>query len=62
MKGVTEEEAQLKINRYEVLVSEDGTFEETIDLHEGLNVLEIEATKKYKPTQIVKRHILVINQ
>ena len=60
VKGVTEPEVEVTINRFSIMVDEEGVFEETITLQNGLNILEIEATKKYRPTQTIKRHILVI--
>ena len=57
--GMTEPEVVVYINRFPVTVEEDGSFQETITLQKGLNILEIEATKKYRPTQSIERHILV---
>ena len=59
--GQTEPEVQLRINRLLVTVEEDGSFEETVTLKQGLNILEIEATKRYRPPQTLTRHILVID-
>lgn len=61
VKGVTEAEVEVSINQFPVTVDENGIFEEVITLQDGLNVLEIAATKKYRPTQTIKRHILLTN-
>jgi cytoskeletal protein RodZ len=59
--GKTEPEVQIKINNFLVTVDEDGSFQEEINLTNGLNILEIEASKKYRPVQTTLRHILLIN-
>lgn len=61
VSGKTEPEVAVMINQYQVTVNEDGSFEEVVTLQRGLNVLEIEAAKKNRPTQSTIRHILVID-
>lgn len=61
VKGITEPEVEVLINQFPVTVDENGIFEEIVTLQNGLNILEIAATKKYRPTHTIKRHILLTN-
>ncbi len=59
VEGSTDTEAVVTINDQEVHVENDGYFSKQINLQTGLNILEITATKKYKPENTLKRHIIV---
>lgn len=57
--GLTETEAEVRINGEIVLNNNNGYFEQNINLKKGLNTLVIRAKKKYSREQIVNRQILV---
>lgn len=57
--GLTDSNATITINDQEVQTSGDGTFDEQIDLHQGLNVLNISAIKKHSSARVVTRQVLV---
>ncbi len=61
VEGQTEKEAQLTVNGQPVMVNDQGQFEATIDLSQGLNTIAIVATKKHGKTTTVTRHIVVRN-
>lgn len=59
VEGQAQEGAQVKINDMDVLLSQERTFEMTIALERGLNVIVIESTKRYsKPTTEYRRVVL----
>ncbi|MFA6307526.1 MAG: helix-turn-helix domain-containing protein [Patescibacteria group bacterium] len=58
IKGQTKPEAQLTINNELVLLDEDGKFEQTINLINGLNNLEISVKKKHSKIKTVEVIIL----
>ncbi len=51
VKGITEPEAEVRINGQRVPMLE-GRFEEVVDLQRGLNTITIRAKKKYSKPQI----------
>lgn len=57
--GVTEKESKVLINGQEVSENQDGHFQATIDLREGINVLKISAEKKHSKANIVYKNIKV---
>lgn len=57
--GTTEPNAFVRINSESIHVAEDGGFEKFIDLQEGLNLIRIEASKKYSRVRVELRHVLV---
>lgn len=57
--GETEKETHLTVNGQDIMVSEQGKFETTIDLKSGLNTITIEATKKHGKTTTMTRHVVV---
>lgn len=59
VSGKTEPEVALSINDQTILSDAEGNFEETIALQPGLNVIEIEAKKKYSRENKVYRRIIV---
>lgn len=58
IKGQTRAEVQLTINNELVLLDENGSFSQTINLINGLNNLEISAKKKHSKTKIIEIAIL----
>ncbi len=59
IKGITEPEAEVSINGETVLTNNDGSFARTVNLKNGLNVVDIIAQKRYSQKYIIKRQILV---
>ena len=58
--GKTEPEVDVKINEQDVLVNEDGEFEEQINLKEGINLIVVTATKSNNSqTKAVLRVVVV---
>lgn len=58
VQGITEKGAHLKINGEDVLIAQDGTFAKEIALERGLNILQIEGSKRY--SHLVKTYRRVI--
>jgi len=57
--GHAEDGAAVKVNGVDVLLSVDGSFEIDIALERGLNVIEIESTKRYsRPAMEYRRVVL----
>ncbi|MEK7637179.1 MAG: helix-turn-helix domain-containing protein [Patescibacteria group bacterium] len=59
ISGTTDPNATVTINDQDVQTSGDGRFNESIDLHIGLNALKISAIKKHSRPRTVIRNILV---
>ncbi len=59
VKGWTDPNATVTINDQDVQTSGDGKFNESIDLHLGLNTLKISAIKKHSSARIITRQVLV---
>lgn len=59
IQGKTNESAQVSINKQNILLKADGSFEEIITLRKGLNLIIVTAAKKHGLTKKVIRHILV---
>lgn len=57
--GETEREATITINGQAIPIDNEGRFEKSVLLEEGLNTLEVVAGKKYRPATTVTRHVLV---
>ncbi|MFC1788022.1 helix-turn-helix domain-containing protein [Patescibacteria group bacterium] len=52
-------DVKVQINGTEVLLSKDGTFENEVALKRGLNIISIEARRRYsKPMKIYRRVVL----
>ena len=62
IEGQTETEATITINDQEIPIDNEGKFSKSVSLEEGLNTLEITASKKYRPETTSIRHILVTNE
>ncbi|PIY96397.1 MAG: hypothetical protein COY66_04220 [Candidatus Kerfeldbacteria bacterium CG_4_10_14_0_8_um_filter_42_10] len=59
ISGMTEKESKVLINGEEISQNQDGYFQATIDLKEGINVLKISAEKKLSKETIVYKYIKV---
>ncbi|MFH1946662.1 MAG: helix-turn-helix domain-containing protein [Candidatus Magasanikbacteria bacterium] len=59
VQGETNKEVRVSLNGKEISTSEDGMFEEIVDLSEGVNVLVIEAKKKHGKTTREERHVIL---
>ena len=59
VQGTTEPNAFVLINSESIHVAEDGVFEKLINLQEGLNLIRIEAAKKFSRVHVELRHVLV---
>ena len=52
------EEARIKVNGETVLPSKDGTFEATIMLERGLNIIAVEGKKRYSRPATIYRMVV----
>ncbi len=59
IRGTTDSDATVTINDQDVQTTSKGIFTEQVDLHEGLNTLNISAIKKHSSARVVTRRILV---
>ncbi|USN53488.1 MAG: helix-turn-helix domain-containing protein [Candidatus Nomurabacteria bacterium] len=57
--GMTEAESEVTINGQRVLIDTEGRFSELIDLHEGLNTIQVVAKKKRSQASTITRQVLV---
>ena len=57
--GVTEQEAILSINGQQVLIDEQGRFNELIDLQTGVNIIEVTAKKRHGEQTTIYRQVVV---
>lgn len=55
---VENDEVQVSINGKEVVVNEDQTFSLTLDLTRGLNVITIEAKRRYSRPAVIYRRVV----
>ncbi|MBI1908316.1 helix-turn-helix domain-containing protein [Candidatus Uhrbacteria bacterium] len=55
---VVKGEATLAINGEAVIVNADNTFETTIDLERGLNVITVEAKRRYSRSAVIYRRVV----
>lgn len=51
-------EVQVKINGHDVVVNDDHTFSATLDLVRGLNVITVEAKRRYSHPAIIYRRVV----
>lgn len=61
VKGATEPHASVTINNQTVLTTSSGTFESTIDLEQGVNIITISAAKKYSKPNTIYRSVIFQN-
>lgn len=59
VKGKTDKEAQVFINGKEVMNNEQGEFQETVSLEEGVNEIQISAKKKHGKLTNETRYVMV---
>lgn len=57
--GQTDQEVRIHVNGTPVLTDPTGRFEMRITLTRGLNIIEIEARKKYGKPQIVRKRVFL---
>jgi len=55
---VESKEVQVKINGTDVVVKDDNTFSTTLDLVRGLNVVTVEAKRRYSKSAIIYRRVV----
>jgi len=58
VRGKTQQEARLTINGEPIMIGYDGTFEQSVVLSEGLNVITVGASKKYSKERTEERRVL----
>lgn len=58
VEGRTEKETPLFINGVEVMLSGDGAFREELGLQKGVNIIKIEAAKKYGGKSVIFKKVL----
>ncbi|MFA5946295.1 MAG: helix-turn-helix domain-containing protein [Patescibacteria group bacterium] len=56
---VTDKEVQVKINGKDVVVRDDDSFATTLDLSNGLNVITVEAKRRYSHTATILRRVVL---
>lgn len=59
IKGATEIEAEVMINKKSILIDKNGNFSEIVNLANGLNTITISARKKYSKENLIIKKILV---
>jgi transcriptional regulator with XRE-family HTH domain len=55
---VLDDDVTLKVNGDDVIVNDDKSFETTVDLSRGLNIIRIEAVRRYSRTAVVYRRVV----
>lgn len=58
VRGEVKGEATLVINGEQVIVNADYTFETTIDLERGLNIITVEAKRRYSRSAVIYRRVV----
>lgn len=59
LTGETEPEVELTVNQEGVLIETDGTFNETLNLPEGVSILRVAAKKKHSKEQEVYIKVVI---
>lgn len=59
ISGQTEQEVQVRVNGATVLTDPTGRFSTQVTLTRGLNIIEIEARKKYGKPTVVRRSVFL---
>jgi len=62
IQGITDKECHLEANGQEIKVDENGQFNTTILLSDGVNTLTLSTTKKHGKTTTLVRHVVVNNR
>ncbi|MCR4311787.1 MAG: helix-turn-helix domain-containing protein [Candidatus Uhrbacteria bacterium] len=55
---VLEDDVTLRVNGEEVVISDENNFVTTVDLSRGLNVITIEAERRYSRTAVIYRRVV----
>lgn len=55
---VLDDDVTLRINGDEIVISNDDRFESTVDLSRGLNIITIEAERRYSRTAVIYRRVV----
>jgi len=58
VSGQAEEQVELWINGAQVILDKEGYFSTVVDLERGLNIIKIEATKRYSKTAELYRTVV----
>ena len=58
IEGIVEREASVFVNGEQIAVHEDRTFSYTVDLEKGLNIIQIEAERRYSRRAILERTVV----
>ncbi|MFA6131284.1 MAG: helix-turn-helix domain-containing protein [Patescibacteria group bacterium] len=58
VEGIVDEETTVYVNGVQVPVSEDQTFETSIDLQKGMNVILVEAERRYSRRAVLERTVV----
>ncbi|MCH8049776.1 helix-turn-helix domain-containing protein [Patescibacteria group bacterium] len=58
VEGVVEGEATVYVNGEQVVVNQDQSFETEVDLEKGLNVITIEAERRYSRRAVIERRVV----
>ncbi|MFH1631962.1 MAG: helix-turn-helix domain-containing protein [bacterium] len=58
VEGMVEGEATVYVNGEQVVVNDDSTFLTEVDLEKGLNVIVVEAERRYSRRAIVERRVV----
>ncbi len=61
VKGKVFEQAEVMVNGQKILLSKDGTFSTDVDLDRGLNLITVEAKKRYSQTSTAFRRVVLDN-
>lgn len=59
--GSTEKDALISINQQLTVKNSDNTFESTVDLKRGVNVITVSARKKYSKPRVIYRTVIFEN-
>ena len=58
VSGVVDGEASVFINQEPVVVNADASFSTPVELQEGLNIILVEAERRYSRKTVIERHIV----
>jgi len=58
VQGKTERGVELRVNGELVYLAPDGAFDETVNLHSGVNVIKISAKKTHSDERVLYRRVL----
>ncbi|MBU0614270.1 helix-turn-helix domain-containing protein [Patescibacteria group bacterium] len=58
IEGLVEIESVVYVNGEQVVVNSDNTFKTEMDLEKGLNIIQIEAERRYSKSVVVERRVV----